>query len=450
MNIFRRAGLFGMALVAVLAGCAQSQTAAPGSSAAQAAPLPPLSPGQSGHIVIGPYVRPGGPDLSRSLQMVWWSDEAGPGRLDWREAGGARGGSVESQTAAYEGLTRHVARIDRPKGGKETLNVLANVTINGTAFTAGPLTVKFAPERCQPLKFAALGDTGAGTASERRVVNLLANENISLLLITGDDAYDNGNWTDYTARFFPYYKDLMATVPILPALGNHDVGNPKHMGQPFRMVWTPPNNWTPPPGATQPYSLNRTRSNGTQGPVPAGQDTLRNYSADAGDCHFVCLDSTADRDTIQNLVLPWLTQDLADARKHGAKWLIAYWHHPPYTHGGYKDTSIQWKDIRDLYLPVLKAAGVQVVLNGHDHGFQRMEKDGITYIITAGGGAGLYGIDPGYTGNDQPPLLAYNNKVRSFTVLEQSPDGNALKIRQVDEYGNQLDTVTLNYAAPPA
>lgn len=425
-------------VAAGLAGCAESRPTVPPK------PLPPLTAGARGHIVFGPYVQPGGPDLAASMTLVWWTDADGPGRLDWREVDGPMGGDVTSRTESYEGWVRHTARIERPRGGQDTLSVMATVTVDGTAFTSRPQTVRYAPGRGQALRFAALGDTGAGTASERRVVNLIEKENVSLLLITGDVAYSHGDWEDYRRRFFPYYADLMASVPILPALGNHDVGNPKHMGEPFRMVWTPPDDWRPPAGATQRYSLNRRRSNRTEGPVPAGQDTPRNYSADAGDCHFVCLDSTADHDTIEKLVAPWLKEDLAAARAAGAKWFIAYWHHPPYTRGGYKDNSLQWQDMRDLYLPILKAAGVQLVLNGHDHGFQRMEKDGIAYIVTGGGGAGLYHIDPSWDRNGQPPLLAWNDKVRSFTLLEQSADGRSLSIRQIDENGKTLDTVTLH------
>lgn len=433
-----RGGLFFLlALVAILSGCSVARNAAPPQ------PLPPLAAGARGHIMLGPYVQPGGPDLAASMNVVWWSDVEGPAHVDWREVDGPLGGDVAADSRPFEGWVRHTAHIERPRGGKRLLSVMASVTVEGKTFTSNPHTVGYAPGRGSALRFAALGDTGAGTASERRVVDLIRKENVSLLLITGDVAYSHGNWDDYLKRFFPYYGELMAAVPILPALGNHDVGNPEHMGEPFRMVWTPPGNWWPPDGATQRYSLNRRRANGTEGPVPEGQATLRNYSADAGDCHFVCLDSTADHDTIEKLVLPWLKQDLDDATRSGAKWLIAYWHHPPYTRGGYKDNSLQWQDMRSLYLPVLKAAGVQLVLNGHDHGFQRMKKDGITYIVTGGGGAGLYHIDPSWDDDGQPPLLAWNDTVRSFTLMEQSGDGESLTIRQIDEYGNRLDAVTL-------
>jgi hypothetical protein len=375
--------------------------------------------------------------------MVWWSDAPGAGTLTWREADGYNGGKVASEQTPYQGLIRHTARIERPDNGKDALRVQAAVTVGGKTFTSRLDAVRYPPGRGKSLKFAAVGDTGAGTPSERRVVDLLEKQDIALLLITGDDAYGHGNWDDYRARFFPYYKALMAQLPILPALGNHDVGNPKHMGEPFRMVWTPPADWAPPAGATQPYSLNRRRSNNTQGPVPAGEATLRNYSADAGACHFVCLDSTADHDTIQDLILPWLKKDLSDAKARGVTWLIAYWHHPPYTRGAYKDNVLQWRDMRTLYLPALKAAGVQLVLNGHDHGYQHMKKDGMDFVVTGGGGAALHTIVPSYSANDQPPLLGWNDKVRSFTLVEQSADGRKLSIRQIGEYGKTIDDFQL-------
>jgi hypothetical protein len=418
--------------LSLLAGCATPN--APASKA-----LPPMEAGATGHIVIGPYVQPGGPDLTKSLQMVWWSDAPGAGLLEWREAEGNSGGDVPSVQETYEGLVRHTARVERPPDGKEALRVQASVTVNGKKFTSPRLPVRYLPGPGKILRFAALGDTGAGTPAEQRIVHQVEKHDVQMLLLTGDDVYGQGDWEEYQKRFFPYYKSFMAAVPILPALGNHDVGNPKHMGQPFRMAWTPPMNWTAPKNPPKPYSLNWRRSNKTEGPVPAGQDSLRNYSADAGACHFICLDSTADRDTIRDHILPWLKADLAAAKKRGATWLIAYWHHPPYTHGPYMDNSNQFQDIRDLFLPVLKAAGVQLILNGHDHGYQHMKKDGVDYIVTGGGGAKLYKIDPDYVGNDQPPLLGWNDKDHSFTLFEQSPDGKTLSVRQIDEYGKEID-----------
>lgn len=429
----------------LVGGCATRETK-PLSPPAPTAPAPTLTRGAEGHVVLGPYVQPAGAEMWSSLNFVWWSDAPGEGLLEWTGAGGKTGGQAPSQQQPYEGWVRHTARIDRPDG-VSAVRVLAHVTVDGRRFSAPVREVRFAPGPGEPLRVAAVGDTGAGTENQRRIVEQITKANPHVLLITGDVAYDRGNWTDYRHRFFPYYGALMATTPFLPALGNHDVGNPAHMGQPFRMVWTPPDNFRPPADAG-PYSLMRARGNRTQGPVPEGQATLRNYSADAGYSHFLCLDATADRDTMEQQIVPWARKDLADAKRRGRKWLIVFWHHPPYTRGAYRDNSLQWKDIRDLYVPMLREAGAHLVLLGHDHNFQRMEKDGITYIVTGAGGARLHPVHPDYDKAGQPPLKAYNNSIHSFTVIEQSADGNSLTVRQVDKNGRELDAATLT--ATPA
>lgn len=397
--------------------------------------------GAQGRVVLGPYIQPAGTDLSGSLTVVWWSDAPGDGLLEWADPEGKTGGELPSEQTPYQGWVRHTARLERP-GDATAIRVLASVTVGGAKYSGPARTFEFAPRRGELLRFAALGDTGAGTQAQRAVVNGIRNQKASVVLITGDVAYDHGNWDEYQRRFFPYYDDLMREAFILPALGNHDVGNPDHMGQPFRMVWTPPDNWAAPPDAG-PYSLRRARSNRSEGPVPAGQDSLRNYSTDAAYCHFVALDSTADRATMETQIVPWLEADLAGAKARGQKWLIAYWHHAPYTRGAYRTHRNQWGDIRDLYLPVLRRYGVRLVLLGHDHNFQHMEVDGIHYVVTGAGGAGLHRVHPEYDGNGQPPLIATNDAIHSYSLFEQSAAGATLTARQIDRNGRELASWTI-------
>lgn len=406
----------------------------------------PLRQGPSGHIVIGPYVQPGPyPDMAGCLRMVWWSDAPGPAALEVRRDDG-KGRTLDADTAAMEGLYRHSALLTSTDAlVSET--VMATVTVDGKRYTAPPQRINFPGRHTErSFRFAALGDEGAGTESEQRIANLIAKQHPELVLIAGDVVYSSGEFSEYRSHLFPYYGKLMATVPILPCLGNHDVGNPEHLGRPYREVWMPPENWAPPKGGKTVYTILKRRANKGEGPLPRDAWSKRNYSADAGGCHFVCLDSTADHDTMQDLIVPWLKSDLASAKANGAKWLIAFWHHPPYTHGGYRDNSLQWNDIRELYVPVIKQYGVQFVLNGHDHGYQHMRKDGVDYIITAGGGAKLYPIVRDYSDNGMPPLMASNDQLHSFTVFEKSADSESMSVRQIDENGHQIDAFEVKLA----
>jgi hypothetical protein len=83
-------------------------------------------------------------------------------------------------------------------------------------------------------------------------------------------------------------------------------------------------------------------------------------------------------------MLTWLARDIAATDKD---WKIAFWHHPPYTKGSHdSDTEIELIEIREHALPILEAAGVDLVLGGHSHSYER------SYLID-----GHYGTSDTFT-----------------------------------------------------
>jgi hypothetical protein len=80
----------------------------------------------------------------------------------------------------------------------------------------------------------------------------------------------------------------------------------------------------------------------------------------------------------------WLEQQLAES---AASWKIALFHHPPYTCGGHAGNP----DVVRSWVPLFESYGVQLVLSGHDHDYQRFAPwNGVTYVVDGGGGAELY------------------------------------------------------------
>ena len=68
-------------------------------------------------------------------------------------------------------------------------------------------------------------------------------------------------------------------------------------------------------------------------------------------------------------MMTWLTNDLAANDK---EWVIAFWHHPPYTKGSHdSDTEGRLIDMRENALPILESYGVDLVLSGHSHSYER-------------------------------------------------------------------------------
>jgi uncharacterized protein (TIGR03437 family) len=141
-------------------------------------------------------------------------------------------------------------------------------------------------------------------------------------------------------------------------------------------------------------------------------------------------------------MLAWLEQDLQ--RPAARPWKIAYWHHAPYdaARGHDPEATIA----REQIVPILELYGVQVVFNGHHHGYLRTKPAlqgqavapgrGIVYVISGGGGAGLHDIP-----NPPHPLTEVARK--AYHYLTADVDQGSLLIRAVDINGNILDSFSV-------
>ena len=112
-------------------------------------------------------------------------------------------------------------------------------------------------------------------------------------------------------------------------------------------------------------------TNGEAGGVASG--TEKYYSFDYANIHFICLDSMtssrAPSTATDGVMARWLIEDLNSTNQ---EWIIAYWHHPPYSKGSHdSDQPGETSDMRNVFLPILEAGGVDLVLGGHSHNYER-------------------------------------------------------------------------------
>ena len=139
------------------------------------------------------------------------------------------------------------------------------------------------------------------------------------------------------------------------------------------------------------------------------------YSFNAGDIHFLMLDSiamgTRDFDTVSRIA-KWMEDDLTE---NGGRWNIAVLHHPMYPVNGSMKDGIRAETMRENYLPILEAGGVCAVLCGHEHAYCRTEADGILQIMGVSGGK-LYALS-----GDAPADFAYWD-TPVFTVITAAED----------------------------
>lgn len=270
-----------------------------------------------------------------------------------------------------------------------------------------------------PFVFLAFGDSGTGSAVQRRLAERMTEkENPAFVLHAGDLSQENGDFDHLEAVYFKVYAELMSRTPFFPTPGNHDYWT--DYGAPYRAVHSPP------------------RAN------VAVQDAGRYYSFDWSNAHFISLDTNLLEFTEDaQRMLEWLERDLQRQTKF---WKVAYFHHPPYPTGHHRQNEISAM-VRERVLPVLERHGVQLVLNGHEHSYQRSvplrggepaeDGSGTAYIITAGGGAGFHAINPA-------PTVAFGASVHHYLRCEVRD--SQLTITAIGEDGREIDSVTL---APP-
>ncbi len=205
-----------------------------------------------------------------------------------------------------------------------------------------------------PLRIWAVGDSGTADANAQAVrdayVAAAGARPADLWLMLGDNAYVAGTDAEYQAAVFGTYPAQLAAMPLWPAFGNHDGGSA--------------NGGT---GTGVYFDLFRLPKAAEAGGVASGTEAY--YSFDAGNVHFVCLDAYDVSRLPGSPMLTWLAADLAATAQ---RWIVAYWHHPPYTKGTHdSDTETELIEMRQFVNPILEAGGVDLVLCGHSHVYER-------------------------------------------------------------------------------
>lgn len=231
----------------------------------------------------------------------------------------------------------------------------------------------FRTSGAQRFQFLAFGDSGDGGQQQYQLAAEMLQENPSMILHMGDIAYFNGLYQQYEDYYFKVYWPLMRRAPVFPSPGNHDYVFAD--AQAYVKVHAVP-----------------------AAGVPA-VDRGRYYSFDWGEVHFVALDTNTPFYNVfvsNGEMLRWLEADLAQSRQ---RWRVVYFHHPPFPTAVHTDDTI-CKEVRDTIAPILERQGVHLVLNGHEHLYDRTKprQDGMfsdsgpgtTYVISGGAGSSVY------------------------------------------------------------
>ena len=208
--------------------------------------------------------------------------------------------------------------------------------------------------QANPYRIWVLGDSGTADANAQAVRNAYLNFTgatyTNLALMLGDNAYENGTDAEYQAAVFDMYPSVLRQTPLWSTIGNHDTAQS-----------------TSPPSSLPYFQMFTLPTAGEAGGVASG--TEKYYSFNYGNIHFVCLDSMTSSRAVGGAMYTWLENDLA---QNTQPWTIAFWHHPPYSKGSHNsDTETQLAEMRANFLPLLESWGVDLVLAGHSHSYER-------------------------------------------------------------------------------
>jgi hypothetical protein len=332
--------------------------------------------------VQAPYLQNGQPDR---ITLVWRQASPGSARV---QVATEFGQVVFDRTVAVEQQAEVEVKGLHPGEHYRYCVKLADGTRHEARFQAN-----LGPE-VNHLRFGVMGDMGYGSPAQFAVAKQLAGWRPDLVLTVGDNVYMNATEEDFDEKFFKPYGAQMANTPFYPALGNHDLRTDN--GAPYLKAFALPGN-------------------------------ERYYAFDDGPARFWVLDSNQPLHP-GSAQYEWLA---ADAAASDAPWKFAFLHHPPYSSGlhGQEGRNRRWLP------PLFSKLGFAAVFAGHDHHYERSKPiDGVTYIVTGGGGALLYGAG-------ELPFQATRATRHEFVGVSIYED--TLAIVAIDDKGEAIDAVTL-------
>jgi hypothetical protein len=310
--------------------------------------VPRLSINRGASLTRGPYLQAGTPE---SIVVRWRTDVSTPSRVLF----GPEPGSLVSSVTDPVRTTEHVVTLTGLFAGTRYHYAIGT----STEILAGDDADHFfvtspAPGAGKPTRVWVVGDSGTADSNARAVrdaYRTFAGDRLTdLWLMLGDNAYPDGTDGQYQAAVFDTYPDLLAKSVLWPTLGNHDghTADSATQSGPYYDIFTLP-------------------AAGEAGGMPSGTEAY--YSFDYGDIHFICLESHETDRSAGGAMMTWLREDALATNKD---WIIAFWHHPPYSKGSHdSDSEGQLIEMRQNALPILEEAGVDLVLTGHSHSYER-------------------------------------------------------------------------------
>jgi len=312
-------------------------------------------------LLRGPYLQS---QTNTSIKILWRTSDSTIGIVKY-------GNSPSSLTNTIVDTVNAKNHIIKISGLLPKTKYYYSVSYGTTVLAGGNEQHHFftsiSPNDTTGFKFWVTGDFGAGNNEQIKVrrwfENYIQTNEINNWLWLGDNTYTNGTDAEYTRNVFSSdygYDSIFRFLPFYPIPGNHDYGSvnglddPRnHRGPYFDMV--------------------EVFKNAEMGGIPSTLEAY--YSYDYGNTHFLALNSELLPSLLTwdfgNTFRTWMENDLKNSTK---KFKVAYWHQPPYSKGSHDSDDgfeLNMRAMREKVVPLLEKYGVDVVLNGHSHVYER-------------------------------------------------------------------------------
>jgi hypothetical protein len=283
---------------------------------------------------------------------------------------------------------------------------------------SGVHTFRTLPVAPDQYRLITLGDVRSLPQVWEKVSERIFNDEKDALFIigTGDYPADGSKYHQWVEQFFKPARNLLGSLPIWPAIGNHErtrgSGDPREMESHFFSLFELPGN-------------------------------ERWFRVDYGYTTVLIIDSNSSMEPGQ-AQYEWLRQQLRSKRQ---RFTLVAFHHAPFTSGPHAGlapdgTPNEWPldQGRRFLAPLFEMYGVDLVLNGHDHLYERSYKDGVYYVVTGGGGAPLYKIN-----SVENPYQQVAVAVNHYVTLDV--ESTAITLTAIDADGAIIDWFKVPLAA---
>ena len=253
------------------------------------------------------------------------------------------------------------------------------------------------PNKPNSLHFAVIGDNGTGDERQFSVGEQMTKWydrfQFPFVVMMGDNIYGSDRPQDFVKKFESPYKALLDKgVKFYASLGNHDSREQRF------------------------YKLYNMEGK-----------LYYTFKAPKEDVRFFALESTyMDQDQLK-----WLEDELT---KSSEKWKIAFFHHPLYSSAGTHGSQLK---LRAVLEPLFIKYNVSLVLNGHDHTYERIKpQNGILFFVEGSGGQ----LRKGDLRKGSPLTAAGNDRDCTFMLMEI--DGDTLTYNTITGSGSLIDSGT--------